>query len=62
MKNLGRGTTFEISSNVPDINIVLVKWYDKAYRISEFVGLTFIDIGSRSTHAELSALYVLPTF
>ncbi|KAE9528797.1 hypothetical protein AGLY_012372 [Aphis glycines] len=28
MKNLGRGTTFEISSNVPDINIGLVKWYD----------------------------------
>lgn len=28
MKNLGRGTTFEISSNVPGINIGLVKWYD----------------------------------
>lgn len=28
MKNMGRGTTFEISSNVPDVNIGLVKWYD----------------------------------
>jgi hypothetical protein len=28
MKKMGRGTTFEISSDIPDVNLGLVKWYD----------------------------------
>jgi len=49
MKNLGRGTTFEISSNVPDVNIGLVKWYDNKpiYLCSNIITSGDVDVVRR---------------
>lgn len=49
MKKMGRGTTFEVSSNVPDANIGLVKWYDNkpVYLASNVMTSGEVDIVKR---------------
>lgn len=60
MKNLGRGTTFEISSNVPDVNIGLVKWYDNKpiYLCSNIVTSGEVDVVKRWDRKKKN-LYIL---
>lgn len=44
LKKMGRGTTFEVSSDMPDSNIGLVKWYDNK---AVLLGSNFIASGIR---------------
>lgn len=45
MRKIGRGTTFEISTDIPNVNISLVKWYDNkpVHLASNFVGSGEVD-------------------